>query len=100
MRPKSNKKICCCPVARLFKPAGCDKDVQSSVKLTTEEVEALDLKNVKNLDQVNAAKAMGTSQSTFQRILSSAYEKVSDALVNGKVIELEENNLKNRDCNN
>jgi len=58
------------------------------VHLTAEEIEALDLKNIKNLDQISAAKAMRTSQSTFQRILASAYAKVSDALVNGKTIEL------------
>jgi len=31
---------------------------------------------------------MNTSQSTFQRILSSAYKKISDALINGKAIKI------------
>lgn len=90
MRPKTDKKICCCPVAKLFKPTGCGKEVTTKVLLSLEEIEALDLKNVKNLDQVQAAEAMGTSQSTFQRILTSAHAKVSDALVNGKIIEIAE----------
>jgi len=58
------------------------------VELTTEEVEALRLKNVQGLDQEQAAKEMNTSQSTFQRILSSAYKKTSDALINGKAIKI------------
>ena len=58
------------------------------VELTTEEMEALRLKNIKGLDQDQAAKEMNTSQSTFQRILSSAYKKISDALINGKAIKI------------
>jgi len=58
------------------------------VFLTLEEVEALRLKNIQNLDQIECANTMKTSQSTFQRILSSAYKKISDALVNGKAIEI------------
>jgi len=58
------------------------------VELTVEEIEALRLKNVKDLGQQEAAKEMNTSQSTFQRILSSAYKKISDALINGKAIKI------------
>jgi len=58
------------------------------IELTAEEVEALRLKNLKDLDQIECAKVMNTSQSTFQRILSSAYKKMSDALINGKAIKI------------
>jgi len=58
------------------------------VELTTEEVEALRLKNIKDLNQVKCAKIMETSQSTFQRILSSAYKKVAEALIKGKAIKI------------
>ena len=58
------------------------------IELTVEEAEALRLKNVKGLKQVECAKKMKTSQSTFQRILSSAYKKVSRALIEGKAIEI------------
>lgn len=73
-------------MAKLFQPCGCLN--KNSVCLTKEEIEALNLKNVRGLDQVEAAKSMNTSQSTFQRILTSAYKKVSDALINGKEIKL------------
>ena len=58
------------------------------VELTTEEVEALRLKNIKELDQSECAKQMKTSQSTFQRILSSAYKKMSQALISGQAIKI------------
>lgn len=58
------------------------------VELTHEEMEALRLKNVENLDQTKAAERMHTSQSTYQRILTSAYQKISDALINGKAIKI------------
>ncbi len=58
------------------------------VNLDIEELEALRLRNIKNLDQTKCAKMMDTSQSTFQRILESAYKKMTDALVNGKAIEI------------
>lgn len=58
------------------------------INLTTEEVEALRLKNIKNLSQAEAAEMMKTSRSTFQRILSSAYKKISRALIEGKAIRI------------
>jgi len=58
------------------------------VELTTEEAEALRLRNIKDLDQEEAAKKMNTSQSTFQRILSSAYKKITEALIEGKAIKI------------
>lgn len=58
------------------------------VEITAEEVEALRLKNLKELDQNECAKMMNTSQSTFQRILASAYKKISEAIVEGKAIRI------------
>ena len=58
------------------------------VELNSEEMEAMRLKNMKDLDQNECAEKMKTSQSTFQRILSSAYKKITEALVEGKAIEI------------
>ena len=58
------------------------------MELTVEEIEALRLKNSKELDQTECAKKMKTSQSTFQRILSSAYKKITKALIEGKAIKI------------
>lgn len=59
------------------------------VELSKEEVEAMRLKNISGLDQTECAKAMRTSQSTFQRILSSAYNKISQAIIKGKAISIQ-----------
>ncbi len=58
------------------------------IELTAEEVEALRLKNIERLDQAECARKMKTSQSTLQRILSSAYRKMSKALIQGMAIRI------------
>jgi len=58
------------------------------IELTTEEAEALRLRNIQDLEQEEAAKKMNTSQSTYQRILSSAYKKITEALIEGKAIKI------------
>lgn len=88
-RPRLIRKIGFSPEAKYFKPQGIPMKNLKIVKLSPEEVEALRLKNVEGLDQIACAKRMGTSQSTFQRILSSAYKKISFALTEGLAIELD-----------
>lgn len=87
VRPKCNKKIEFCPKYKEFTPTGCNKNIKD-ITIEKEEAEALRLKNIENLDQNEAAKAMGISQSTFQRILKSAYKKISIALIEGNIIKL------------
>ncbi len=87
VRPKCDKKVGICPKYGEFKPSGCPKQAQN-IEVEREEAEALRLKNIEGLDQKTAAKEMGISQSTFQRILASAYKKVSLALIEGKIIKL------------
>ena len=58
------------------------------IELTAEELESLRLRNIEDLEQEEAARKMDTSQSTFQRILSSAYNKITEALIEGKAIKI------------
>jgi predicted DNA-binding protein (UPF0251 family) len=87
-RPRLCRRIRFNPNVSYFKPQGIPLGFLEVVNLTLEEVEALRLKNIKGLDQIECAKKMNTSQSTFQRILSSAYKKISDAIINGKAIKI------------
>ena len=87
-RPRLRRRIKFDPKITYFKPRGVPIKILEVIELTTEETEALRLKNVKNLDQNECAKKMNTSQSTFQRILATAYEKISLALINGKAIKI------------
>ena len=87
-RPRLCRRIRFNPKVSYYKPQGVPMRFLEVVELTREEVEALRLKNVKDLDQIDAAKQMKTSQSTFQRILSSAYKKISKAIIEGKAIRI------------
>ncbi len=87
-RPRLCRKIRFNPDVTYFKPKGVPMRFLEVEHLTLEEVEALRLKNVENLNQIECAKRMKTSQSTFQRILSSAYKKISKALIEGRAIEI------------
>lgn len=87
-RPKSKRVINFNPDVTYFKPRGVPLRELNVIILTFEEAEALRLKNIEGLGQVECAQKMGTSQSTFQRILTSAYNKVSDTVVNGKALEI------------
>ncbi|OGK11557.1 hypothetical protein A2954_01720 [Candidatus Roizmanbacteria bacterium RIFCSPLOWO2_01_FULL_37_12] len=85
-RPHCDYNIGFYPAYDTFKPEGIECD--DCIELSPEEMESLRLKNIKNLDQTAAAKKMGVSQSTFQRVLTSAYKKVSLALIEGKELKI------------
>ncbi len=86
-RPRINYKIGYLIKVHYFRPVGIGRSLDI-IELALEEAEALRLKHLEELDQVVAAKYMGVSQSTFQRILSSAHRKVADALISGKAIQI------------
>ena len=88
-RPTKIKKICFNPRVTYFKPRGVPMHHLEVVILTHDEAEALRLKNIQHLSQEACSRKMKTSQSTFQRILSRAYAKISDAIINGKAIQIE-----------
>ena len=54
-----------------------------------EEFEAIRLKDLEGWEQTKAAKQMGVSQPTFNRLITLARKKVAEALVNGKAIRVE-----------
>jgi len=87
-RPRLHRRVRFNPRVVYFKPQGVPLRFLDEVELSLEEVEALRLKNIEHLDQDKAAQKMNTSQSTFQRILLSAYLKVSEALIKGKAIKI------------
>jgi len=88
VRPRLCRRIRFNPNVTYFKPRGVPLRFLEVIELTTEEAEALRLRNIKDLEQIECAKLMKTSQSTFQRILTSAYKKVTEALIEGKAIKI------------
>lgn len=87
-RPKKIRFIEFEPEITYFKPRAVPLNELKEVELTIDELEALRLANIKRLSQAQAAKKMKIHQSTFQRTLSKACKKVTDALVNGKAIKI------------
>jgi len=88
VRPRLCRRIKFNPKITYFKPQGVPMRFLEIVELTTEEMEAYRLRHINKLEQKEAAKKMKTSQSTYQRILYSAYKKIADALINGKAIRI------------
>ncbi|MCD6522876.1 MAG: DUF134 domain-containing protein [Candidatus Diapherotrites archaeon] len=88
-RPRKPRLVAGVPSITYFKPAGVPLRGVDEVVLTVEEYEAIKLKDLEGKTQEEAAKEMDVSQPTFFRILESARKKISDAIVNGKVIRIE-----------
>jgi len=87
-RPPKPRRINFDPQALYFKPRAIPLSLLEEVELNLDEMEALRLCELEELDQIEAAKQMKISQSTLQRLLSSAHKKIADALTNGKAIKI------------
>jgi predicted DNA-binding protein (UPF0251 family) len=87
-RPRLCRRIAFDPKITYFKPQGIPMRDLEIIELSMEEIEAFRLRHIEHLEQKEAGMRMQTSQSTYQRILNVAYEKIADALVHGKAIEI------------
>lgn len=88
-RPRRCRRVWSEPSINYFKPAGVRMTGLAETILTVDEFEAVRLKDHEGMDQKSAARRMGISQPTFQRIYESARKKIADALVNGKAMKIE-----------
>lgn len=74
---------------RFFGPKGIPMRELEVNTITHDEAEALRLADYDGLYQEQAAEEMAVSRATFGRIITSAREKMVDALINGKGIEVD-----------
>ncbi len=88
-RPTKPRNVSFDPNATYFKPRAIPLSELEEVVLKPDEIEAIGLCDLKDLNQKNAAKKMGVSQSTLGRILVLARKKIAKALISGKAIRLE-----------
>ena len=91
-RPVKPRRVEFGPEATYFKPAGVRMRDLAEVRLGLDEVEAIRLKDLVGLEQEECAARMGVAQSTFQRILTAARNKVASALIEGKALRVEGGN--------
>jgi len=89
LRPQKTRQVKCEPGERCFRPKCRPLREVEKVYLTLDEFEAVRLADVEGLEQKAAAKNMKISRPTFSRIISSAHQKIGDALVNVKAIRIE-----------
>jgi len=87
-RPLKPRRVLFNPGVVYFKPRAVPLSALGEVSLTIDELEALRLCDLEDLEQKTAAKKMKISQSTLQRILTSARKKVAEALAEGKAIKI------------
>ena len=88
VRPIKPRRVRFDPNVVYFKPRAVPLTMLEEVDLSIDELEALRLCDFRNLEQEEAARKMKISQSTLQRILSSARQKVAEALIKGKAIKI------------
>jgi len=91
-RPILNKIINTIPLYIYYKPYGVPLKKLEEVGLTLEELEAMNLRDKQGILQNDAAKKMGISRSSFQRLLRSARKKMISAIVEGKALKFEGGN--------
>ena len=87
-RPKISRIVTNIPEIKYFKPQGIPVKSLLTEKLAIEELENFMGNYRQKLNQIDCARRMNVSQSTFSRILEDAHEKITRALVEGKAIEL------------
>jgi len=78
------------PETLCFKPCGKRGSLLDRVVLGYDEMESLRLADFEGLYQEDAALKMSISRSTFSRIVTEARKKVTDAILNGKVLMIKE----------
>lgn len=89
MRPKKTRWVKCEPGERCFRPQCIAPNKLKGVAMSLDEFEAIRLADFEGLKQIDAAKKMRISRPTFSRIITSAHQKVADALVSIKAIKIE-----------
>jgi len=87
-RPRMSRTLKGGPAARCYAPQ-CDSDQQGEVvSLLPEEMAALNLIDMQQMEQEQAALVLGVSRKTIWRDIHEARRKIADALINGKTIQM------------
>jgi predicted DNA-binding protein (UPF0251 family) len=87
-RPTKFRRVEFFPEDDYFVPCGKSKCEIEEIALKVEELEAMRLKDIEELNQEECAEKMEVSRQTFQNIIDSARKKVALALTEGKAIRI------------
>jgi uncharacterized protein len=89
MKPKKVREVFLPPKVVFFKPQGKLLRDTKIINLNIDEYEAIRLADYEKLNHYESSKMMNISRPTFTRLLESAHNKISSAIVEGKGIKIE-----------
>jgi predicted DNA-binding protein (UPF0251 family) len=88
-RPHKERRVEQLPPVTHFKPPGVPLKELEEMILTIEEMEAIRLFDLEELDQGAAAAQMEVSRPTFHRIVTRAHKKIATALWRGMALRVD-----------
>lgn len=97
-RPTKYRRVEFFPENSYFIPLGKAKCEIEEVVLKVEELEAMRLKDIEELNQEECAEKMQVSRQTFQNIIDSARKKVAIALTQGNAININGGHYTTKSC--
>lgn len=89
VRPHKERRIEKLPPLTHYKPVGIPLHDIEEIILTIEEMEAIRLADIEQLDQGTAAASMDISRPTFHRIVNLAHQKIATALWQGQALRVD-----------
>lgn len=98
-RPTKFRRVEFFPEDNYFVPWGKPKCEIEEIVLKVEELEAMRLKDIGDLNQEECAEKMQVSRQTFQNIIDIARKKMAIALTEGKAIRISGGHYTTRLCN-
>lgn len=93
-RPRMKRNIASNPIARFYKPQGLKMRDLEQIILSHDQLEALRLADAEKMEQLEAAKLMNISRSTFSRLVNEARTIVATALTKGWALKIEGGDFK------
>jgi predicted DNA-binding protein (UPF0251 family)/DNA-directed RNA polymerase subunit RPC12/RpoP len=97
-RPIKFRRVEFFPTDTYFIPWGKPKCEIEEIVLKVEELEAMRLKDIEELNQEQCAERMQVSRQTFQNIIDSARKKMAIALTKGNAIRISGGNYRATFC--
>jgi predicted DNA-binding protein (UPF0251 family) len=76
------------PSSRCYAPQCSPSEEEEVVTLLPEELAVLELIDLQDLEQEQAAAVVGVSRKTIWRDIHEAHRKIADALIHGKTIQI------------
>lgn len=97
-RPTKFRRVDSFPTADHFLPQGKPKCEIEETILKIEELEAMRLKDIEDLNQEECAERMQVSRQTFQNIIDTARKKIAVALLEGNAIRISGGHYTTKQC--